>query len=152
MENKISPILATSLCAISGASDYGLSPDNHVYNLKTGRKLKRHWTGVKYTSTIVDDEGAKRKYDHNVDYVSRPNFPQEELDKMRPVTGYPDYKVTDFGAVWKFRKTGRRHNNKPFLVGTKQMYGKEYIRLKTEDGRAHWVRMEKIMEDAYPEH
>ena len=152
MENETKPILPTGFCEIFGASDYGLSPDNHVYNLKTGRKIKRYWAGDKYVSTVVDDGGAKRKYSHNTAYVGRPSLPQEELDKMRSIADYPDYKVTDFGAVWKFRKTGRRHNNKPFLVGTKQMHGKEYIRLKTEDGRAHWVRMEKIMEDTYPEH
>jgi hypothetical protein len=152
MENKTRRILPSGLCEIFGASAYGLSPDNYVYNIETGRKIKRYWTGVKYVSTVVDDEGTKRKYSHNTDYVGRPNLPQEELDKMRFISGYPDYKVTCYGAVWKFRKTGRRYNNKPFLVRTKQMHDKEYIRLKTEDGRAHWVRMEKIMEDAYPEH
>ena len=152
MKNETRPTLPTGFREISGASDYGLSPDNYVHNLKTGRKIKRYWTGVKYVSTILDDEGVKRKYSHNTTYVGRPSLPQEELDKMRVIADYPDYKVTDFGAVWKFRKTGRRHNNKPFLVGAKQMHDKEYIRLKTEDGRAHWVRMEKIMEDTYPEH
>lgn len=150
MKNKIRPTLPTGFSEIVGASDYGLSSDNYVYNLKTGRKLKRYWVNVKYVSTVVDDKGAKRKYSHNTSYVSRPTLSKEDLDMMRTIVDYPDYKVTDFGAVWKFRKTGKRHNNKPFLVGTKQMHDKEYIRLKTEDGRAHWVRMEKIMEEAYP--
>jgi hypothetical protein len=152
MENKIRPTLPTGFSEIVGASDYGLSPDNYVHNLNTGRKLKRYWANVKYVSTVVDDNGVKRKYNHSMAYVDRPTISEEELDRMRLIADYPDYKVTHFGAVWKFRKTGRRHNNKPFLVGTKQMHDKEYIRLKTEDGRAHWVRMEKIMEDTYSEH
>jgi hypothetical protein len=35
-------------------------------------------------------------------------------------------------------------------VETKDIGDKEYARISTEDGRRHWVRMEKIMADAYP--
>ena len=79
----------------------------------------------------------------------RYSLPDEE---MRVISDYPDYKVTDYGAVWKYRNTGKRYRGNPFLLGTTDIGDKEYIRISTEDGRRHWVRMEKIMEDTYPEY
>lgn len=84
---------------------------------------------------------------HNTLTVERYDLPDEEFVVIHD---YPDYKVTPYGAVWKYRNTGRRHRNNPFIVGSENRGKKEYVRLKTEDGRAHWVRLEKIMEEAYP--
>ncbi len=134
---------------IAGASQYALSPENFVYNLKTGRRIKRRWYDLKNVSYVYDDNGKLRSVNHETLNVENYALPDEE---MRVIFDYPDYKVTPYGAVWKYRKTGKRHRGNPFLVGTKDIGEKEYARLKTEDGRAHWVRMEKIMEDTYPEH
>ena len=132
---------------ITGASQFAMTPENYVYNLKTGKTLKRYWHNLFYHSYITDDEGDCRRVNHKTLTVARHELPDEE---MAVLWDYPDYKVTPYGAVWKYRNTGKRHRKNPFLVGTKDIGKKEYVRLRTEDGRHHWVRMEKIMADAYP--
>jgi hypothetical protein len=134
---------------IKGAPDYALSPNGHVYNMKAIRRVKRYSLNTENYSYVTDTEGTQRRVYHNNLSVGRHTLPNVE---MRVIDDYPDYKVTPYGAVWKYRKTGRKFRGNPFLVLTKDKGEKEYARLKTEDGRAHWVRMEKIMEDAYPEH
>lgn len=134
---------------IAGASQYAVNLENFVVNLRTCKRVKRYWRNLEYHSYVYDDAGNVKMVNHSTLTVESYGLPDEE---MRVIEDYPDYKVTPYGAVWKYRKTGRRYRNNPFLVGTEQKYDKEYIRLKTEDGRAHWVRMEKIMEDTYPEH
>lgn len=134
---------------IIGASQYAVNPENFVVNLKTCKKVKRYWYNLKHHSFVYDDDGNYRRVNHDTLTVESYRLPEEE---MRDIEDYPDYKVTPYGAVWKYRNTGKRYRNNPFLVGTTDIGDKEYIRLKTEDGRAHWVRMEKIMEDTYPEH
>ena len=134
---------------IKGASDYAISTENYVYNLKTIKRMKRYWENLKDYSFVYDDEGKLRRVCHSNPTVETYDLPDEE---MRIIYDYPDYKVTAYGAVWKYRKTGKRYRGNPLLVATVDIGKKEYIRLKTEDGRAHWVRMEKIMKDTYPEH
>jgi hypothetical protein len=132
---------------VAGASHYALTDDGYIYNLKTDKKLKRYWRDLRYHSFVTDDEGVYRKVNHNKLSVVCYDLPEEEFVV---ISDYPDYKVTPYGAVWKYRNTGKRYRGNPFLVHTKDFGEKEYARLRTEDGRAHWVRMEKIMKDAYP--
>lgn len=132
---------------VAGASRYALTDDDYIYNLKTDKKLKRYWQDLKHHSFVTDDEGVYRKVNHNNPSVVCYGLPDGEFVV---VADYPDYKVTPYGAVWKYQNTGKRHRGNPFLVNTKDIGKKEYARLKTRDGRAHWVRMEKIMEEAYP--
>ena len=134
---------------IKGASNYAISPQNYVCNLKTIKRMKRYWENLKDYSFVYDDEGKLRRVCHSNPTVERYSLPDEE---MRVISDYPDYKVTDYGAVWKYRNTGKRYRGNPFLLGTTDIGDKEYIRISTEDGRRHWVRMEKIMEDTYPEY
>ena len=140
-------IIPENWIPIEGASHYALTDDDYVYNLKTDKKLKRYWSNLKHHSYVTDDEGVYRLVNHGNPSVARHGLPDEEFVV---VSDYPDYKVTPYGAVWKIQKTGNRHRGNHFLVHTKDFGKKEYVRLKTEDGRAHWVRMEKIMEEAYP--
>jgi hypothetical protein len=132
---------------VEGASHYALTDDNYIFNLKTDKKIKRYWQNLKYHSFVTDDGGVYRRVNHNNPSVVRYGLPDEEFVV---VAGYPDYKVTPYGAVWKYRNTGKRYRGHPFLVNTKDFGEKEYARLRTQDGRAHWVRMEKIMGEAYP--
>jgi hypothetical protein len=96
---KISP----KWVPIKGASDYAISPQNYVYNLKTLKKMKRYWENLKDYSFVYDDEGKLRKVCHSNPTVETYGLPDEE---MRIIYDYPDYKVTAYGAVWKYRKTG----------------------------------------------
>lgn len=132
---------------VAGASHYALTDDGYIYNLKTDKKLKRYWRDLKYHSFVTDDEGANRKVNHDNLSVVCYDLPDEEFVV---VTDYPDYKVTPYGAVWKYRNTGKRFRGNPILVETKDIGEKEYARLATRDGRRHWVRMEKILKAAYP--
>ncbi len=132
---------------VEGASHYALTDDGYIHNLKTDKKLKRYWQDLKHHSFVTDDEGVYRKVNHNNPSVVCHGLPDGEFVV---VADYPDYKVTPYGAVWKYQNTGKKYRGVPFLVTTKDIGEKEYIRLKTRDGRSHWVRMEKIMEEAYP--
>lgn len=133
---------------IEGASNFALATDGHIHNLKTGKPLSRRWRGLRYWSSVTCNDGKYRQIAHDDLKIPPQGLPDGE---MRIVEGYPDYKVTPYGAVWKFQKLARRFRNSPFLVLTKDIGDKEYARLKTEDGRDHWVRMEKIMAEAYPD-
>jgi len=133
---------------VGGASNYALSTDGYIYNLQTEKQLSRRWRGLRYWSSVTCDDGYRRQIAHDTLKVPPQGLPEEE---MRIIEGYPDYKVTPYGAVWKYRKTPKKFNCAPFLVETKDIGEKEYARISTEDGRRHWVRMEKIMEEAYPD-
>lgn len=132
---------------VEGASHYALTDDDYIYNLKTDKKIKRYWKSLGHHSFVTDDDGVYRKVNHDNPTVVRYGLPDEEFVV---VADYPDYKVTPYGAVWKYQNTGKKYRGVPFLVSTRDIGEKEYIRLKTRDGRSHWVRMEKIMEEAYP--
>jgi len=134
---------------VEGASSYALSPEDQIYNLKTGKPISRRWRKGQFWSSLTCDDGKYRQISHNELRYPSCDLPDVE---MRVIADYPDYKVTTYGAVWKYRKTPRLYRNNPYLVLTKDFGKKEYVRLTTEDGRRHWVRMEKIMEDTYPEH
>lgn len=133
---------------IAGASNYALSPDDYVYNVKTFKKVKRYWENLKNYSFVYDDNGDYRKVCHSNPTTERYGLPD---DDMKVIPDYPDYKVTYYGAIWKYRKTGSRHRGNPFIVSSKYIGDTEYARLKTEDGRAHWVRVDKVMEELYPD-
>jgi len=141
-------ILPKNWKPIDGASKYALSPNNVIHHLDTGKPVRRVWRGLCYRSQVYDDEGNIRTVNHNTLTVAKYELPDED---MVIIHDYPDYKVTPYGAVWKYRNTGKRYRNNPFLISVKDIGDTEYVRLKTEDGRAHWVRMEHIMEDAYPD-
>lgn len=132
-----------------GASDYAISPQNFVINLRKIKRLRRYWENQKFHSFVYDDYGRLRRVCHSNPTVECGSLPDED---MRVIDDYPDYKVTNYGAVWKYRDTGKRHRGGPFLIVPKDIGNTKYLRLKTEDGRSHWVRIEKIMEDTYPEY
>jgi hypothetical protein len=132
---------------IEGASNYALSTDGYIHSLKSGKPISRRWCNNNYRSSVTCDDGKYRQIAHDELKGVSHGLPDEE---MKIVDGYPDYKVTPYGAVWKYRKTPKKYRNNPFIVGTKDIGDKEYARMSTEDGRRHWVRMEKIMAGAYP--
>jgi len=133
---------------IGGASGYAIGPDDIIINKKTGQQIKKHWRGNHFRSRILDDEGVLRWVNHNLcNVATTTELPDQE---MVVVEGYPDYKVTPSGAVWKYRKLARKRRNSPFIVATRYVSGSDYVRLVTEDGRVHMVNVEKIVRKAYP--
>ena len=132
---------------ITGASEYGVSPDGKVVNLETGATQAEHIYNRRIYVSVCDDNGKRRLIDpHN------PNLEPATLpsDPMREVDGFPDYMVTEYGAVWKVRNTGRRYRNQPFLCSYTTKKDIEYYQLRDEDGRVRWVRLSTIM-DVWPE-
>ena len=133
---------------ILGASDYLMGSDDYVFSLKSKKKLTKEWQGKHYITRVIGDDGRVRYVNHNYcNVVVNDSIPEDELEE---VEGYPDYKVTPHGAVWKYRNLTSNRRNSPFILKVVHKFGKDYVRLKTEDGRAHWVRVEKIVADAYP--
>ena len=125
---------------VGGASNYALSTDGYIYNLQTEKQLSRRWRGLRYWSSVTCDDGYRRQIAHDALKVPPQGLPDEEMEL---VEGYPDYKVTPYGAVWKHQNTPRTFYNRPFLVSTKAIGEKEYIRLSTTDWRRHLGTVEK---------
>lgn len=127
-----------------------MGSDDYVYSLRSKKKLTKKWVGTHFVTRVIgdDDKGHFVNHDYcNVTTID--TIPESDLVE---VEGYPDYKVTPHGSVWKYRKLPRRRRNSPFIVQVVHKFGKDYVRLKTEDGRAHWVRVEKILKEAYPDY
>ena len=132
--------------AIEGASNYAISPDDYIVNLTTAKRMRRFRENAAFYSRIYNDDGVQCRVCHSSPSVVAFSIPDVP---MRVIPDYPDYKVTNYGAVWKYRKTGTRRRNMPFLVKSLQKFDSEYLRLKTEDGRSHWIRLKVIMEDVW---
>ena len=122
--------------------------DGHVVNTTTGKTLQRYWNGNFYKTLITDDKGTRRWVNHDFcNVASTTELPDQE---MVVIEGYADYKVTPWGAVWKYRNLAKKKRNSPFIVTVKEMSGSDYVRLISDEGKKHWVRVEKIMKAAYP--
>ena len=138
----------TTYRKIAGAENYAIGSDDLVVNVNTGQKLTKFWMGKYYATRVVDDHGHQRWVNHNYCNVTTTDeLPDQE---MVDISGYPDYKVTPWGAVWKYRNLPRKRRNSPFILTVKEMKGSDYVRLTSDEGKRHWVRVNKIMEEAYP--
>ena len=135
--------------AIHGASNYLMGSDDLVVNIHTQKKLTKVWKGNFHATRVVDDGGKQRWVNHDFcNVTTTTELPDQE---MVEVAGYPDYRVTPWGAVWKCTNLPKKKRNTPFIVATRHISGSDYVRLVTDDGRTHLVRVKKVMEGAYPD-
>lgn len=128
---------------IIGASEYGVSPTGKVVNLKTGTPQAELIYNRRIYVSVCDDDGRRRLIDPR-----NPNLEPSTLpsDPMKEVAGFPDYRVTEYGAVWKITNTGRRYRNQPFLCSDTTKGETDYYKLRDEEGHVRWVRHSTIME------
>jgi hypothetical protein len=138
----------TTYRPIYGAANYLMGSDDCVVNVNSNKKLTKFWRGNYYATRVVADDGRQKWVNHNFCNVATSSEPPDQ--EMVTVEGYPDYKVTPWGAVWKCTNLPKKKRNTPFIVSKRYLHGSDYVRLVTEDGRVHLVRVDKIMEEAYP--
>tara|TARA_A100001388_G_scaffold269707_1_gene246389 strand:+ start:3069 stop:3542 length:474 start_codon:yes stop_codon:yes gene_type:complete len=89
---------------------YALSPEGHVYNVKTRKRLKRFFDGYKIRTAVYDANGNQFLFAHcDIDKEPPPEVTLEYVLKdARIISDYPDYAVTYWGLVWRInpRKKG----------------------------------------------
>lgn len=126
-----------------------MAPNGFVYNLGRGqhRAMKRQWRGNQWQTPVKADDGHIRWCKHALCSVILPHLPDEE---MRTIPSFPDYSVTPYKAVWKTSNLSGRHGDRPFLVATQEVNGRDYVRLRDNKGRICNRAVHKLFAEAYP--
>ena len=123
---------------IEGAYRYELTPDRkYVRNRKTYRLLRRYWTGKGYYSLIRADDGRMRQFYHHWNAVPSQSHEDVPYD-AEPIPGYPDYRITDFGAVWR---APTQRKERPRLLATHERHGRDYVQIKDKHTERHNKRV-----------
>jgi len=144
----LNPMTPQTFTPIKGASDYGLSPRGYIYNVKTKRRLKRHWISNQWHSTVVTDDGRSIRVSHENPDARTLHLP---TDTYVPVPDFPDYVVTPYGAVWKVKNLRGPRSRQPFMV-TEYYHRKHqpYVRLRGKHGKQCHVPVSRIMDHCFP--
>lgn len=132
---------------IAGTEHYGLSPSGHVYNTKTGRRLKRRWTGTRFATTILLPNGEPRILYHDTVTLSG-NHACRLPEDLRPIPDYPNYAVSPYGAIWRI--AGEREF-KPHIVAEYDRNGVSYVQLRNKFGKRHNKRVKLLVNLVWPE-
>jgi hypothetical protein len=136
-----------SLEPIEGASDYALSDNGYVYNVKTQQRMARAWIDRGWQTQVKDDDGATRRIRHDDPEARTRTLPH---DSYTPIPDYPDYTVTPYGAVWKIANLIGRGGRHPFIVQEFYRGNHPYVKLCSAEGKRHNVAMSRIMRDCFP--
>jgi len=133
--------------AIEHASNFALACNGFVYNLKTKKRLKRNWSKMVWNTRVVNDDGDYVRVSHSRLDARTGYLPP---DTYRPVSHYPDYDVTPYGAIWRVRNLNGPKGKNPYMVYEELRYDKRYAKLRSKFGKWHKVRVELVVERAYP--
>lgn len=131
---------------IENASDYALTDEGHMVNLKTNTQLKRVWSHTRqdHWSNVVADDGRTVRVWHE-EAIARPQMDSESLSDLLAIPTYPDYKIASHGAVWRVKGKKLRQ---PILMAQHERYGKPYVQLTLPDGRRHNKPVKMLLEMA----
>ena len=129
---------------------YVATPSGLVFNMKTGKMLKKHWNGYSTYTIIKDTEGKQFRFNHEkLDSPSYTPLTKEwvlEDDGAKIITDYPDYAVSHYGAVYRIvpRGTGPRAGE-VFMVSEYTKEGFPYVNLRVEGiKKPREVRVDKL--------
>tara|TARA_R110002051_G_scaffold86774_2_gene152865 strand:- start:2682 stop:3113 length:432 start_codon:yes stop_codon:yes gene_type:complete len=132
---------------VEGASDYSLSNNGYVYNVKTRQRLARTWIDMGWQTQVKDDAGDIRRIRHDDPDSRTRTLPH---DSYTPIPDYPDYVVTPYGAVWKIANLIGRGGRHPFIVQESYRGNQPYVRLRSVEGKKHNIPMSRIMNNCFP--
>lgn len=127
---------------------YALSPNGFVINTDSGRVLKRYYAADRhsYYSTVENTDGKRVRFYHDADRLEPAaddvSLPEDAL----PVSGYPNYYVTPYGAVWR---SGGGKNHRPRILREVVRFNKAYVQLTNKDGKRTWLSVRKMVLETF---
>lgn len=132
---------------IDGLPNYVLTESGFIYNMKSGRRLKRHWSSKGFFSLIPIGAGRLFRLFHK-----HPTFKLPEDNSIPPdlrmIPEYPNYGVTPYGAVWRIQ--GKR-NVTPHMVREETRGNHGYVQLLHTSGKRHNKCVAKLLAQIWGE-
>jgi hypothetical protein len=135
---------AHSFTPIEGTTDYAYCDNGYVYNLKTGKRLLRRWTGRHYRSTIRDADGRSRSFCHRSEATIA--APDPNIGEFFIPTDFPDYGITPHGAIWRLKGRGGRLGRPPYLLAEQLVGDQPYVKLVDSRGVQRQVRVKTLLD------
>lgn len=137
---------APSNCTpVHGTDRYVLTESGFVYNLHTGRRLKRHWSPKGHFSMIPLGNGRVYRLLHKNPRIKLPeqyNVPPD----LRMIPEYPNYGITPYGAVWRIQ--GKR-NVTPHMVREEQRGSVSFVQLLHTSGKRHNKSVPQLLQQIW---
>lgn len=136
------------------AENFLLSPNGIVYNRKTGKFLKRYWTGYGTYTNIKKPNGKQYHFKHeNIDVPERRPLTREwvlEEDGAKIIPEFPDYAVSHYGAIYNINPSNRGpKGGKVFMLQEFSRRGHGCVNLLTESRKYKIVRVSDITEQLW---
>ena len=144
--------IPTGFKRVPDTEHYALSPEGFVYNVKTGKRLKRFFDGYKIRSAVVDRDGKSILFAHDkIDAAPPPVVTREDvLENARVVADYPDYAVTYWGLVWRINPRKKGPNaGRIHVLEEHVLRGKGYVQLADPDGKRKKIQTYKLTKEVW---
>ena len=129
---------------------YVAGPSGLVFNMKTGKILKKHWNGYSTYTIIKDRYGRQIRFNHrkldDPNYIPLTREWVLEKDGAKVIPEYPDYAVSHYGAVYRIvpRRTGPRAGE-VFMLCEHTKNGFPYVSIRVEGKKKpREVRVDKL--------
>jgi len=130
---------------IENADNYVLTESGMVYSLTSKRAVRKHWSprSGREWCRITNNNGQRVSV--YLDQLSATTAAEPPTDDMLPIAGFPEYRITSYGAVW--RVTDRR-NRRPTPIRITSRGQHEYVQMIDESGKRRTVNVAKLLESA----
>lgn len=137
--------LPTTCVPIEGTDHYVLTESGFVYNLSTGKRLKRHWSSKGHYSIIPLGNGRNYRLLHSRPVIKRPEDHRIPTE-LRLIPEYPNYGITPYGAVWRIQ--GKRHVT-PHMVREEMRGNLPYVQLIHTTGKRHNKCVDRLIDQIW---
>jgi len=132
---------------------YALASNGFVYNTKTKKRLKRQWIGNSWRTNCNRLDGTSFWFRHDdIQSATRSEALKASLSRedTLPVTGWPKYATTRYGAIWCVASGSRgRGAGGPFLVSEFLHRGKPHVNLSDKYGKRRCVSVKRIVQTTW---
>jgi hypothetical protein len=136
-------------------TNYGLASNGYVYNMGTKKRLKRQWIANGWRTNCTRLDGTSFWFRHNdIGSATRSEALEASLSRedTLPLTGWPKYATTRYGAIWCVASGSRgRGAGGPFLVSEFLHRGKPHVNLSDKYGKRRCVSVKKVVQDTWGE-
>jgi hypothetical protein len=134
---------------------YALANNGYVYNMRTKNRLKRQWVGNGWRTNCTRLDGTSFWFRHSdLNSATRSEALKASLSRedTLPVTGWPKYATTRYGAIWCVKPGTRgRGAGGPFLVSEFLHRGNPHVNLSDKYGKRRCVSVKKLVQATWGE-
>ena len=134
---------------------YGLASNGYVYNMKSKKRLKRQWIGNGWRTNCSRLDGTSFWFRHNdIRSATRSEALKAAFSRedTLPLTGWPKYATTRYGAIWCVASGSRgRGAGGPFLVSEFLHRGKPHVNLSDKYGKRRCVAVNRVVKETWGE-